>query len=150
MTNPTTPTTLPTVPIPRNISLLSLAIPFPPTAPPNFPTLLQSSFAKAATNNIHLEHHTIDPHLPATESLSGLPSLISSRKWDVISIGFGLRGNKELTGLFEGVVNLVVEFGCGYGREGQGEGKGNGGKRTRLAFAVVPDEICEVAGRVMG
>lgn len=60
----------------------------------------------------------------------------------MISVGFGLRGNKELTGLFEGVVNCVVERGCG----GEGEGK----RRTRLAFAVVPDEICEAAGRVLG
>ncbi|KAK5958303.1 hypothetical protein OHC33_000145 [Knufia fluminis] len=142
MTTTAPPTTL--LSLPTNITILSLAIPFPPTAPANFPSLLQDSFAKATNNNIHLEHHTVDTHLPATESLSGLPSLISSREWDVISIGFGLRGNKELTGLFEGLVNLVVEGVC---RGGDGEGQG---KRTRLAFAVVPDEICEAAGRVLG
>lgn len=49
-------------------------------------------------------------------ALGDVRKLLQGSRWDGVSIGYGLRANKEFTALFEALVNMVFEC-CGAGTQ---------------------------------
>lgn len=79
--------------------------------------------------------HSMDlnPQDPA-DSLGRVEEVLRSQHFDGIVIGFGLRGNKDNTALFEKVVNLGIEV-CGSG--------------VRFGFSTSPTAVAETVERVI-
>ncbi|KAI0773417.1 hypothetical protein BC629DRAFT_1441626 [Irpex lacteus] len=60
-------------------------------------------------------------------------ALKAKEKWDVVLIGFGVRGNKDHTEFFEWLVNEVVRIAPG----------------AKLGFPVMPEDTMETAKRLV-
>lgn len=90
---------------------------------------------KAASQGFELATYEADVKaLSEDEILKRLSEKLKEREYAAVTIGFGVRGKKELTGLFEKMVNLCIV-----------EGKG-----AKLGFAITPNDIVDAAGRVLG
>ncbi|GIZ48049.1 hypothetical protein CKM354_001112400 [Cercospora kikuchii] len=62
-----------------------------------------------------------------------LQQKLQAQQWDLFVIGFGIRGNRAFTTLFEEIVNACVESSPG----------------TRFGFAPTPDGVCRTILRVL-
>ena len=69
-----------------------------------------------------------------TGSLAALQEALRSKEYDAFLIGFGVRGKKEYTPLFEGVVNASREI----------------SPRMKLLFSTSPDAVFETILRGFG
>ena len=97
-------------------------------------TIVQKQIAKAKDNNYDLDVYLCDTSLSHDEIISGLVTqYLKSTKYVAISIGFGVRGNKDHTPLFEKLVNACVEHQPG----------------VKFAFALLPTEMTESFNRVL-
>lgn len=65
-----------------------------------------------------------------TSSLAEVKEILVEKEFKAVVIGYGLRGLKEYTVLFEGVVGCVME------------------KGVRLLFTEAPDGVMEALGRL--
>lgn len=91
----------------------------------------------ASVHYIDLQDHS--PKDPALTEL--FPKMISdtkqklnSQQWDCVNIGYGVRGLIELTPLFEGLINAVLEL----------------TPVPKMVFAVKPDGASEAVKRLYG
>ncbi|KPI38971.1 uncharacterized protein AB675_4646 [Cyphellophora attinorum] len=120
-------------PKPRNLLIFGLA----PSPDPNTPwpatrlnAALEAQQSLAKSSHWSLTVHTVDPSVPTQTSIAQIQEVLRSKPhWDVVGIGFGLRGNLGLTGWFERLVNVVV-------RE-------VGAKGTLLGFPTSPDRLVQ-------
>ncbi len=80
-------------------------------------TMIPNEIAKAKSSNCNLDVYEIDASVGHDEIISGLTQYLKSKKYAAITIGFGVRGNSDLTPLFEKLVNACVEHqpGAKYG-----------------------------------
>ena len=61
---------------------------------------------------------------------------IKSRRWDAVTIGFGVRKNPDLTPLFEKLVNMSIQEGGGEARP------------PKMIFPLGPTNVMESIRRV--
>lgn len=114
----------------RNILGIGLLIPSS-MDPDN--TLISNETSRAKASNFNLDMYSCDTALPYDDVVSGLTHMLKSKKYAAISIGFGVRGNKDLTPLFEKLVNACIEH--------QPE--------VKLGFALLPTAVVEACARVL-
>ena len=74
--------------------------------PENIKKLAEGELAKIREAGFHVETFGID--VDSKDVLEETRQAVTSRQWDGISIGFGVRGTAELTPLFTDVVNMIV------------------------------------------
>lgn len=72
----------------------------------------------------------INPEDPPT-ALETVKQALQEQKWDAFSIGYGIRGDLDHTGLFEQLVNASREI----------------SPQTKLLFSTAPDGIVEAIKR---
>lgn len=72
------------------------------------PNLVAAEIEKAKAGGVDCSVFMPDPQ-DVGGTLEKLKAELRKQKWDAVSIGFGLRGLKEHTELFERIANLVVE-----------------------------------------
>jgi len=96
-------------------------------------TIIPAEIAKAKAGNFDLEVYGCDTSKSTDDVVSGLAQYLRSKKYAAISIGFGVRGNRDLTPLFEELVNTCIEH--------QPEAK--------FGFAISPAGIFETCERAL-
>lgn len=96
-------------------------------------TMIPNEIAKAKSRNFNLDVYEIDTSLAHDEIVSGLTRYLKSKKYAAITIGFGIRGNSDLTPLFEKLVNACVEHQPG----------------AKYGFALHPTLMVETVERVL-
>lgn len=70
---------------------------------------------------------------PTSEStVSPIANVLQKKKWDVVVIGFGVRGKPELTLYFERLVNAVREY----------------APQAKLGFNTLPENTLDAAKRL--
>ena len=114
----------------RNILGIGLVLPFS-MDPDN--TLVSNETARAKASNFNLDFYECDISLPHDDVVLGLTQLLRSKKYAAISVGFGVRGNRDLTTLFEKLVNACIEH--------QPE--------VKFGFALLPTTVVETCARVL-
>lgn len=93
---------------------------------------LQETMAKAREDGYDVSNIDVNPK-DAEDSIERLEAELERQKWDLLIIGFGIRGNKDFTELFEKVVNAAI-----------------GVQPTiRFGFSRAPDEVYETMKRVL-
>ncbi|KAK5309333.1 hypothetical protein LTR70_010389, partial [Exophiala xenobiotica] len=108
--------------------------PWPLILPPKeAETLIKTEIDKATKAGFSLELYQMQLEQPEKQILDELAEHLQQQKWDAVAFGFGIRGDREQTPLFEKVVNMAVE---------------NVRPTPRLAFPVLPDKIVEAFERV--
>jgi len=96
-------------------------------------TLFKAEVEKARKAGFALELHQMQLEQPQQQILDELARRLQQRTWDGVALGFGIRGDRDATPLFEKAVNMAVA----------------GVRPTpRLAFPVLPDKIVEAFERV--
>ncbi|MCJ1329201.1 hypothetical protein MMC10_005879 [Thelotrema lepadinum] len=103
---------------------------------PEMHALLSTELQKLRDIGLDPSLHLIDNK--STSAMEDWKAVLSSKRWDGVSIGFGVRGSPELTELFEDLVNAVIEVG----------GRQEGGA-PKMCFAMGPDTQVPNAKRVM-
>ncbi|KAK5093429.1 hypothetical protein LTR70_004790 [Exophiala xenobiotica] len=116
---------------PRNILGMGLKIASQNIDPAG--TMISNEISKATAANYHLDVFEVDLSLPHDEIISGLTQHLKSKAYAAISIGFGVRGNKDLTPLFEILVNTCIEY----------------QPKAKLGFALWPTQMVEACERVL-
>jgi hypothetical protein len=84
-----------------------------------FASIQQAKEAGFDVSNIALDPSDVD------DSSKRLEEKLKSQQWDGLLIGFGIRGNKDYTELFEAAVNLAKDVSPG----------------MRLLFGKAPDDL---------
>lgn len=74
----------------------------------------------------------VDPDHPDA-AVNEIKEKMQSRHWDLFVIGFGIRGNRDFTALFEQAVNACVELSPG----------------TKFGFSPAPDAVFRTILRVL-
>ncbi|KAL9617325.1 MAG: hypothetical protein Q9160_007854 [Pyrenula sp. 1 TL-2023] len=92
---------------------------------------VSGTIAEASTLGFDGESFDVNPAQPEA-TVQRLRETLASKKWDSVSIGFGVRGQIQFTGLFEDCVNTVVEEAPG----------------ARFVFSTGPDKVVEGIKRV--
>ena len=105
-------------------------------APPTFTNdmllnMLQAEQQRCNTSGYDMDFFLLDPTNP---NIASLQDKLHQQRWDVVSIGFGVRGSQGWTGLFETLVNSVVE-----------EAK----PVPKFAFNLMPNQVVEAVERVL-
>lgn len=90
--------------------------------------------AKATEKGYDLFILGISPDWPKEQWKSALLKELEARKYVAISIGNGIRGNKDWTPVFEKLVNLCIEKQPG----------------AKLGFAVLPNDVVAACERALG
>lgn len=75
-------------------------------SPEEIKKIADADLAKIKGAGFYVENYFADTN--NTDLLDDVKKVFTSRHWDGISIGFGVRGTPELTGLFEDLVNMAV------------------------------------------
>lgn len=97
-------------------------------------TLFDEEIERAKVQNIDLSYLVIDfVNEPKEKVLDVLSKKLKEQKYTVVSIGFGVRGNRGLTEVFEKMVNMCWELQPG----------------VKLAFATSPRDVTDAAVRVL-
>ncbi|KAK5072948.1 hypothetical protein LTS08_007070 [Lithohypha guttulata] len=118
---------------PEQPNLLVMGLPPNPNNQIDKP--LEQARTEAESKGYNLTICTLDPiNWPEEQTLSVLGKELDTRKYTVISIGFGVRGNRGATPMFEKMVNLCVEKQPG----------------AKFGFAVHPTDIVSACERAMG
>lgn len=91
---------------------------------------VEASHSEAASLGFDCESFDVDPENPA-DTVRELKERLATKKWDGVSIGFGIRGKAEYTKLFEDAVNAVRETAPG----------------AKMMFSVGPMRIVEAIKR---
>lgn len=92
---------------------------------------VSATIAEASTLGFDGESFDVDPD-QAEATVHKLREKLAARKWDGVSIGFGVRGQIQFTGLFEDCVNAVIDEAPG----------------ARFVFSTHPDKVVEGIRRV--
>ncbi|SMR59886.1 unnamed protein product [Zymoseptoria tritici ST99CH_3D1] len=92
---------------------------------------ITANLEKARQHGFEPSAVELNPNDPAA-SLKELRELLVGTHFDGFTIGFGIRGKKEFTELFEDVVNLSREL----------------SPKTKLGFSVAPDAVFETLLRM--
>ncbi|KAK5958306.1 hypothetical protein OHC33_000148 [Knufia fluminis] len=111
---------------PRNILAMGLTL-------PHSSTIISDQKDKAKTRNFILDMYEFDISASHDEVIVGLTQYLKSKKYVAISIGFGVRGNRDLTPLFEKLVNACIEHQPG----------------AKFGFALLPTAVVEACERVL-
>lgn len=102
---------------------------------PHIPAELKAKLEVALAESIDIltreGYDTVWVHPTASGSIAPIVEALKARKPDGVIVGYGIRGSKELTGMFEEIVNAVVK-----------EGRG-----AKLMFNTVPQDGIESARR---
>ena len=88
--------------------------------------LVEADMKKAADYGFDCTMLHLNPENEG-DSLNEVREKLGNQKWDGFVFGFGLRGRKEYTALFEAVVNASREI----------------SPRTRMLFSTAPDGVFE-------
>ena len=94
--------------------------------------LIQKEVEKAAADGYEVSTYLFD--IENKNMGTEVREHLRSRQWDGVATGYGVRGNTELTHLFEDLVNAVLE-----------EVK----PPPKMIFQVRPDALAEATKRVM-
>lgn len=94
--------------------------------------LLEEALQKATEAGYYHLTIDVDPNNPK-ESLLALENELKSKDYDLFVIGFGIRGNRDFTAVFEEVVNLSVSV----------------SPKTRFGFSPAPGAVFETIQRVL-
>lgn len=114
----------------RNILGIGLHIPVDMHPDGN---IIPNEKSKAESRNFNLDMYECDTSKSNDEIITGLTQLLKSKKYVAISIGNGVRGNGDLTPLFEKLVNACIELQPG----------------TKFGFALLPTLVVEACERVL-
>lgn len=96
--------------------------------------VLDKQRERAAAENISLSFLLVEAVKEPPETiLAKLRGKLEERKYEVVSFGFGVRGNRDITPLFEKMVNMTLEMQPG----------------VKLAFAVLPSDVFDACMRVL-
>ena len=98
--------------------------------------LLATEMGKLREAGFEPTLHLVDAKSPS--KIEDFKATLAEKRWDGVSVGFGVRGKPELTELFEDLVNAVIEVGT----------KQEGGV-PKLCFALAPDGQLPNAKRVL-
>jgi hypothetical protein len=96
--------------------------------------LINVEIEKAAKAGFDLEIYAIQLGNPEKSTLDELEQILQKRKWEGVAFGFGIRGDRDNTPLFEKMVNAALEIVS---------------PTPKLAFPVLPDMIVEAFERVL-
>lgn len=141
----------------RTLLVIGLKPTSPASTPPGNPwnsdaiaAALSSQHKLAASRGWDMTVHIVDPDLSiASVEKAVLDEMGKKEHWDVVSIGYGVRGNLGLTAVFEGLVNVVVGEVMRRREEEMSAGVGKEKRVTRFSFATSPEKLVEGAERVM-
>jgi len=95
--------------------------------------LIKAEIEKATKSGFRLELYQIQLEQPEKQTLDEFTQKLQQQKWEGLAFGFGIRGDRDSTPLFERLVNLAM-------REVR--------PTPRLAFPTLPDGIVEAFERV--
>ncbi|CAK4030976.1 Hypothetical predicted protein [Lecanosticta acicola] len=93
---------------------------------------LNADIAQATEAGYDCDTEDINPN-DAQDSLKRVRDRLKSKRYDAYIIGYGIRGKKDHTALYERVVNLAVEV----------------SPTTRFGFSTAPDTVFETIKRVL-
>lgn len=71
--------------------------------------VVNSQIALGKMNGFDMINFPVDITRPRALILEELRDVLATGSWDGVSIGYGIRGKEELTLLFEGMVNIILE-----------------------------------------
>lgn len=96
----------------RSILIFGLK-PLPNAAGPwtveTVPKAINQQITVAKDAGYDLTVHQIDSAVSTETTMEEVRSLLRTRAWDCVGVGYGVRGNLEMTPLFEMLVNAAVE-----------------------------------------
>lgn len=96
---------------------------------------LEKQLEQAASKNLGLEFLLVDlTNKPADDALAELKRRLGEKKYAAVTIGFGVRGEREYTEAFEKLVNACVEANQG----------------LKFGFANWPDDVVSSLERALG
>lgn len=115
------------------IKVLALGLPLPKEMDPDG-DMASKIKAGAAQNNIDLNLRIVDVENQSHEKITDdLKETLKDGPYDMVSIGFGVRGDPKLTEIFEKLVNTVSQVQPG----------------ARFAFLTHPQDMFAAVKRVM-
>lgn len=96
---------------------------------------LEREVERATAQNLSLEFLLVDLDQKAVdECVTELKHRLDEKRYAAISIGFGVRGNRDHTDVFEKLVNTCVELNPG----------------VKFGFAIWPDDVVASLERALG
>lgn len=95
--------------------------------------MAQQETKKFEAAGFHHYTHLIETPEDITKSIREIRDLLNERRWDAIAIGYGFRGETQLTELFEDTVNACIDV-CG--------------PKVRFVFPTLPAAHYESAQRL--
>lgn len=95
--------------------------------------LVELENEKAAQAGFDLEWYSINLEASEAQTLDEVKQVLQKRKWEGVGFGFGIRGDRDRTPLFEKVINMAIE---------------QVHPSPKIAFPVLPDKIVEAFERV--
>lgn len=98
----------------------------------NIMTMFKAGLQECRESGIDYDTCLVNP-LDSAESRRRLERSLAEKKYDVVCVGFGLRGNRDFTPLFEQIVNEAVRA----------------QPQARFAFQGWPNEIVASIRRVV-
>lgn len=115
------------------VKVLALGLPLPKEMDPNG-DMVQKMKAGAAQKNIELTTCLMElADQSHEETVNTVKESLKAGPYDMVSLGFGVRGNPKLTVVFELLVNT-----CSQGQPG-----------VRFSFPTHPQELFEAVERVL-
>lgn len=95
--------------------------------------LISTEIEKGTTAGLELELHQVNLQDSEEQTLKELEQSLLKRNWEAIAFGYGLRGDRDRTPLFEKIVNVAVQR----------------VPNAKIAFPILPDKIVEAFERVL-
>lgn len=93
---------------------------------------VQKELEKGSAAGFAIEAFAVKPD--DEDSLEELRQKLNGKHWDVVTIGYGVRGNKDYTSTFEKVINMCIQ-----------EVK----PPPKLGFSKSPDDVFDAIKRVV-
>lgn len=106
----------------------------PGWSPAEAQKLISAEKEKATKAGFELDVLAILPSQPEKQIIEEVEKALSKRNFAGVALGFGIRGDRELTPLFEKITNLVME---------------RVEPMPKLAFPLLPDEVVKSFERVL-
>lgn len=96
--------------------------------------VLEKQKAQAEAQGFDLTIWLVDAvNEPPEKVLADFKQKLEEKQYAAVSIGFGVRGNRDITPVFEKMVNLCIEMQPG----------------VKMAFANLPDDVVDACQRVL-